>query len=264
MTLQIMDYATSMDQNLASFLTGIMQALETQRRGQGNVSLSNIDNNNKPAIKAGSWFFCAGSIIRATSDTAITDSAGNGTCYIKIIPDGAAMTATAELTNTEPVWRDSYQGWYSPTTGEENCVYLPFQLTKSGTIYSNKKHFFYHNLQKMKIDSAEVDSAEVNLMTHKSVGVLGFNTSGSAIRIKTVSITLSGTTGSVAHGISGAQSLNKILFIDGYVEYAGDRYGLYSSNGSSSFGLIGWNDSIIGVSYGTSGRTYVFHIVYYA
>ena len=108
-------------------LTALMTTTDKQRISYMALSLTNYDNDNEPAIAAGSFVEVGGTLFQFGVEEAITGWAGIGNdtdAYIKIIPAGATPdTVTAEFTDTAPTWSDSKQDWYG-TAGAANHRYV--------------------------------------------------------------------------------------------------------------------------------------------
>lgn len=108
-------------------LTALMDTVDKQRVTYRGLSLTNVDNDNEPAIAAGSLIEVAGALFKFTSEEAITGWSGisNDTdAYIKIVPAGTSPdTVTAVFTDTAPTWSDAKQGWHG-TGGSANHRYV--------------------------------------------------------------------------------------------------------------------------------------------
>jgi hypothetical protein len=118
-------------------LTSLMASVDAERIGFCAVSLTNYDNTSEPEIAEGSKIEVNGALFKFDADEAIGGSPSDGTVYIKLIP--VSTSITAEFTNTAPTWDTEKQGWYSPTPGEENYRYIPFEMYKAGTLYYDKR-----------------------------------------------------------------------------------------------------------------------------
>ncbi len=114
-------------------LTRLMDAVDVERIGFCAVSLTHYDDDVEPEIAAGSKIEINGALFEFDTDESITGSPADGTVYIKLIPDENAVSAI--FTATAPTWDTTKQGWYEAAT---NNRYLPYEITKSGSSYSNK------------------------------------------------------------------------------------------------------------------------------
>lgn len=116
----------------------LITRLEKQSLGYAQCSLSNFNNTSEPQI-AGD-FEIAGSIGVFASYDSITGwgTLGNGTVYIKVVPDTGAGTVAAQFTDVAPTWDPVKQGWYG-TGANANHRYF-FRLTKTGASgYEDKR-----------------------------------------------------------------------------------------------------------------------------
>ncbi len=120
-------------------LDALMETEDKNFKGKCAASLTEYDTTAKPKLAAGSVIEVNGALFIADDDEDPSGSPADGTVYLKIVPSGS--TATVELTATAPAWDNEKQGWYSPTAGEENHRYVPFGMTKNGTLYITKYSF---------------------------------------------------------------------------------------------------------------------------
>lgn len=120
-------------------LDALMETEDKNFKGKCAASLTEYDTTAKPKLAAGSVIEVNGALFIADDDEDPSGSPADGTVYLKIVPSGS--TATVELTATAPTWDNEKQGWYSPTAGEESQRYLPFGMTKSGSLYISKYSF---------------------------------------------------------------------------------------------------------------------------
>lgn len=98
-------------------------------------------STNIPQVKQGSWAVVGGTVYQADSDTALTLDAGlsDGQCRIKLVPSGTQVIPT--LTNDSiPTWDAEQSGWY-----DSDDMFLPYEMTKSGTSYINKFQYVLLN-----------------------------------------------------------------------------------------------------------------------
>lgn len=100
---------------------------EKQRLGYMALSLSNWGTSGIPQIVGN--VEVAGALYSFDSLESIGNWSGvsAGTVYIKLVVSGSSITA--QWTSVAPSWSAEKQGWYSPTSGEENQRYV-FQATK--------------------------------------------------------------------------------------------------------------------------------------
>ena len=102
--------------------------LQYQRLGYCAVSLTNLDNDLEPMIRAGSKIEIGGSLIDFQADEAILGWAGianDSIVYIYI--DGYTLAAT--FTTTPPIWSPTKQAWVS---ADETKRYIPWGMWKDG------------------------------------------------------------------------------------------------------------------------------------
>ncbi len=142
-----------------SDLTNMQLTLDAIRKGMHQVSLTNDDTTDVPAIAAGSVVEINGGYFKFPTEESISGSPSDGDVYIKCIPSGSSVTA--EFTNTEPEWSHVKQGFYSPTAGEENHRYIG-GCTKSGTSYAMKYLLLSMNSLGVKIFSNKIQFAFFN------------------------------------------------------------------------------------------------------
>ena len=90
--------------------------LEKQRAGFLALTLTNFDNNNEPAITAGSVIEISGSLYEVTVAEVIGGAAVAGANYIYFANDGSAFN----YSNVAPTWSDAKQGWYN--AGNDRAV----------------------------------------------------------------------------------------------------------------------------------------------
>lgn len=119
----------------AMFLT-----LDKTFKGMCNFSFTEWSTANRPSIAAGAVIEVNGALFTADIDEAITETPPDGVVYCKLIPSGDPIVCTAIFTEVAPVWDDEKQGWYSPTSGEENHRYIG-GCHKSGTSFLGKGYF---------------------------------------------------------------------------------------------------------------------------
>lgn len=130
--------------------TTLMDTTDKTRVGLHKVSLTNYGTTAAPEIAAGSCIEVNGALYYADADESIGGSPSDGSVFIKIIPDGA--TATAEFTNTAPVWDKEKQGLYSPTGGEENHRYFEIYILKSGTSYTKYDYPYFSGASNLRFN----------------------------------------------------------------------------------------------------------------
>ncbi len=86
---------------------------ETPLFGFQAISLTNFDNENEPAIAAGSRVEIGGALYYFPAERAITGWGGIGLytdAWIKLVPSG--MSVAVEFTTTPPAWNHLKQGYY--------------------------------------------------------------------------------------------------------------------------------------------------------
>lgn len=119
----------------------ILSAIDMDCKGLLQVSLTEWDTTAKPNVAQESIIENGGarfktdatggdviSLIDPTTGITVVD----GLVYIVIDSSGNYF-----FTATTPTWNDEKQGWYG-TASEIGFRYLPFSMTKNGTLYENK------------------------------------------------------------------------------------------------------------------------------
>jgi len=126
--------------NVDTNILEMQETLDAAYIGKHQVSLTEMTTTTVPAIAAGSLIEVNGSLLRSTTETAISttdpvtsSTVADGTVYIMI--DGT--TLLPYFTATAPTWSDSKQGWYG-TGGQANFRYLSFYMVKATAAYSQK------------------------------------------------------------------------------------------------------------------------------
>lgn len=126
--------------NVDSNILEMQETLDAAYIGKHQVSLTEMTTTTVPAIASGSLIEVNGSLLRATTETAISTTdpvtsatVADGTVYIMI--DGSTLSAA--FTATPPTWSDTKQGWYG-TGGQANFRYLNFYMVKATASYSAK------------------------------------------------------------------------------------------------------------------------------
>lgn len=227
-------------------------------------TLTEFKTSSRPELAAGSVIDCNGSLFYADRDEAITGTPSDGLTYAYVLTNGE--TATLVFTNTEPVWDDNLQGWYS---NDSNLYrYLPFAMTyDSGDFYD--KYRLERNL--LNVGRRGSDSA----VLHEDVPVFGYMNDGTPLYAKEVSLTIPNSvySNTVAHGITNAATNNRIVdvrtrrYCPGeitHVTYAvgeGTRYAGYPTSPST---YSGWDDTYLRVARGDASgdKTYVSFIIF--
>lgn len=105
-------------------LIGVGTSLQT-------FTLTNWDSGTlKPEVAAGSLIEVGGSLYQADIDTELTDETGlvDGTCHIKLVPNGDGSEVAPTLTNDNiPAWDQIKSGWYDGVD-----KFLPYEFIQSG------------------------------------------------------------------------------------------------------------------------------------
>jgi hypothetical protein len=130
--------------------------LEKQRVGLFALTITNLTNDDEPAIASGSVVEISGTLYSFTSNEAITGWSGmsNGSVWIKLVPDGT-NPCTAEFTDTAPTWSDGKQGWYDGT-GTDRYV---AGLQKTGASGYEEK-FLMNNIHRGVIPFSRVETLD--------------------------------------------------------------------------------------------------------
>lgn len=181
--------------------------LDLTRTGLHKVSLTNWDNTSVPQIAAGSVIEVAGSFYQFESDETITGSPSDGTVYIIIIP--GTTSCTAQFTNTVPVWNAAYQGLYG-TGSAAGYRYLEFKITKTGTSYSEKKVFLYHDY----IDSLTIKNLNTTVSNVSRNPSYYLNATSSGYPGAIVVFVGLGSTNTVRHLVKIKKTCSVYLIID--------------------------------------------------
>lgn len=113
-------------------LTNMMTVLDHQRKGHFQLSLTNMDTDERPEIAEGSIIEVAGGLFEFDADEEITGSPADGVVYVVLVPDEDDISAI--LTATAPVWDENKHGWYLTGTNRRAVA----RMIKSGTSFSPK------------------------------------------------------------------------------------------------------------------------------
>ncbi len=123
----------------------MQETMDTSRRGDMALSLSNFDNTSVPQIEAGSTVDISGSLYEFdtidtinTTDPGTSSTVVDGTVYIALFASGD--TVTSYWTATAPTWDATKQGYYH-TFSSDVYRYVGGCVLDSGT-YSGK--FIYN------------------------------------------------------------------------------------------------------------------------
>ncbi len=121
----------------------MFETLDKTFKGLCKLSLTEFNTSVRPQIAAGSTVECNGALFIADIAEDIAENPPDGVVYVRMIPSGSPISLTAEFTEVSPVWDDEKQGWYSPTSGEENYVYVA-GCYKVGATFPGKGYFDNH------------------------------------------------------------------------------------------------------------------------
>ena len=171
------------------------------------ISLTNWDAATiVPAIAIGTKIEVGGSMYLADSDTALVDDTGlvDGAVHIKLVPSGGTVIPTL-TSDSIPIWSSAKGGWY-----DSDDKFLPFEMTRSGTSYSNKKRFPYQN--KAYSFSSVGDAsftgsifATGSVLVNGNIGAASVTSGTSPLKWKTFTGTFpGGTTVVVNHGVGSS------------------------------------------------------------
>lgn len=117
----------------------IMITLDAIRRGENRASLTEYTTAMRPAIAKGSIVDIAGELIEFQADEAISGTPAAGDVYIAIDP----ISKGAYFTNSAPVWRNDYQGWYNAVDGTHK--YLNYVIDYNGSLWVKAELAFVNN-----------------------------------------------------------------------------------------------------------------------
>jgi hypothetical protein len=128
-----------------------MVAVDSQRRGCHQVTLTEIDTTTIPQVAAGSMVEVGGSLYEADNNETIDTSfevdpavGGADTYYICLVPTTGVVTPS--WTTYAPEWSDAKQGWYGDGVNvAANCRYIKYKVEYDGSDY-NKEYFLNNNV----------------------------------------------------------------------------------------------------------------------
>jgi hypothetical protein len=128
-----------------------MVAVDSQRRGYHQVTLTEIDTTTIPQVAAGSMVEVGGSLYEADNNETIDTSfevdpavGGADTYYICLVPTTGVVTPS--WTTYAPEWSDAKQGWYGDGVNvAANCRYVAKCVYDGSSDYTNKEYINYNN-----------------------------------------------------------------------------------------------------------------------
>jgi len=142
----------------------MMESLDKTFKGKANITISNHNNDDAPAIKAGVVFECSGSLYIVTSDdeeptgySGISDSS-----FFYLVFDSS--TKTFYYTEDLPTYDDGRQGWYRST--ENNKYFYRMYKDSTGLLYQKKRKLVeqnnIYNADTLQAGTIEAQNAEVS------------------------------------------------------------------------------------------------------
>jgi len=266
--------------------TAHMDSTDKQRIGYHAVSLTDFEGTDEPLIAAGSKLEVGGALYEWTDDGDIYDEDSNGftdgDVWIKCIPTGDTLDIV--FTNTAPTWSDSKQGLYG-TGDSAGHRYLQFKIDFVSPAYTK------NILLVDRITGAYVSADGVTITYDSDVvfngaasfgddSVFGYLSDGTVLFAKLLTVSVSSTTGTAAHGISNAYTNNRILMANPVTSSPGStapwgmlspgKMNLNSDDMSAAFTrggvrAVSWDDTNLRISqYYTSGaaQSYIVLIIY--
>jgi len=230
-------------------------ALEKQRRGLLQISISNYNNNTESEIQAGSIIEVGGALFEATSDESISNALSgfsDGVVYITTsVVD--ASNIEFEYTDTAPTWNDDLQGWYD-ATGTDRYIIAG---VKSSTNYSNKGIFVNREaIENLNAKNLLVNGTQIVDSSRNFSNVNSISLTGSSIKkaVTNGSLFLFGGTGAATgsiiamYGTDHATTPNRIAFAG-----AGDVNSTIYYGATGNWYMTGSVGAAGGIDAGSSG-----------
>lgn len=117
--------------------TAFQNSLDSQRRGDSSITITEADSSSAPSVIVGSWFECDGALYEiVTGNETPTGYSGisNSTVFYMYFD----VSATAFIyDSTAPSWSDAKQGYYHPTNTTDRAFYSIYK-DSGGTLYNEK------------------------------------------------------------------------------------------------------------------------------
>jgi|GEM_PF-2901263 len=133
--------------NIDTNILNVQNVLTQAFKKYNTLTLTHMADTTVPAIAASSAIEIGGSIVKFSSEEAISTTdphtattVADGVVYVMI--NGA--TCLAYFTATAPTWSDSKQGWYG-ISAYAGYKYIPIAMIKASTSYSYKYYFNDYN-----------------------------------------------------------------------------------------------------------------------